>query len=113
MTIQIRRFCSVVLTAGLVVTVVPVLGLPAQAQEDTAAPAEKPAPQTTSDTGIPADHLRLLVKPLTKEELVVEVDDCPRRGSTTPTPGHSPRRRAPRVSSGYPSPAPWSYRLVK
>ena len=42
----------------------------AQAQDT----AKDPAPTTTADPDIPVEHLELLVKPLTKEELVVEAD---------------------------------------
>lgn len=54
-----------------------------QAQEDAAeaepAAAEasteaKPEPQTASETEVPLEHLQLLVKPLTKEELIAEAD---------------------------------------
>jgi small conductance mechanosensitive channel len=47
---------------------------PAHAQGDKGAAAEKPSPVTTADAKIPVDHLKLLVKPLTKAELVVEAD---------------------------------------
>ena len=36
--------------------------------------AEQPSPVTTADATVPLEHLELLVKPLTKEELVVEAD---------------------------------------
>ena len=36
--------------------------------------AEKPKPVTAGDPEIPTDHLKLLAKPLTKEELVVEAN---------------------------------------
>ena len=42
--------------------------------EETSTPSEKPQPQTTADPQLPVDHLKLLLKPLTKEELVVEAD---------------------------------------
>jgi len=45
-----------------------------RAQEETQQPADKPNAVTTSDPEIPVEHLKLLVKPLTKEELVVEAD---------------------------------------
>jgi small conductance mechanosensitive channel len=46
----------------------------ARAQGDKGTAAEKPSPVTTADAKIPVDHLKLLVKPLTKAELVVEAD---------------------------------------
>jgi small conductance mechanosensitive channel len=50
------------------------LVLPLQAQEKEKEEAEKPTPVTTGDPEVPIDHLKLLVKPLTKEELIVEAD---------------------------------------
>jgi small conductance mechanosensitive channel len=48
--------------------------LPVRAQGEGAEAATSPSPSTTSDPDIPTDHLKLLVRPLTKEELVVEAD---------------------------------------
>jgi small conductance mechanosensitive channel len=48
--------------------------VPAWAQQKADGEAEKPSPVTTSDPEIPVDHLTLLVKPLTQEELKVEAD---------------------------------------
>jgi len=47
---------------------------PASAQEADAEPAKHSVPSTTADPKIPVEHLELLLKPLTKEELVVEAD---------------------------------------
>ncbi len=46
----------------------------AQADDGSVLPAEDPRPVTTAAPTIPVEHLELLVKPLTKEELVVESD---------------------------------------
>ena len=44
------------------------------AQSEGKAGDEKPSPVTNSDEVIPVEHLELLVKPLTQEELVTEAD---------------------------------------
>lgn len=49
-------------------------GPPAQAQDDAQNGSEQPKAVTASDAKIPIENLKLLVKPLTKEELVVEAD---------------------------------------
>ena len=46
----------------------------AYSQTDDAQPEKKPVPVTTADPGIGVEYLRLLVKPLTVEELIVETD---------------------------------------
>ncbi|MFG0265844.1 MAG: mechanosensitive ion channel family protein, partial [Rhodopirellula sp. JB055] len=48
-----------------------VSGLPVFAQESD---KPKPAPLTTGDPDVPMDSLRVMVKPLTKDELAVEAD---------------------------------------
>ena len=68
MKIQSRRAWRVLVLRALVAATLAAAGLQAHGQ-DEAAPAEKPAPITTSDAQIPVDHLKLLVKPLTREEL--------------------------------------------
>lgn len=47
---------------------------PCRAQEEAAKEAVKKNPVTTVDSTIPVAHLEVLLKPLTKEELVVEAD---------------------------------------
>ncbi len=68
---SVRSLCviPVLVTAAVLLT-----ALPARAQEEGAETATSPSPSTTSDPEIPTDHLSLLVRPLTKEELVVEAD---------------------------------------
>ncbi len=46
----------------------------AVAQDARSGLPEQPRPVTTADPAIPVEHLKLLVKPLTREELVVEAD---------------------------------------
>ncbi len=62
------------LLAPLLIAATTLATRPSHAQDEDAAKAEESAPVTTSDAGISIDHLKLLVKPLTKEELVVEAD---------------------------------------
>ena len=54
-----------------------VLNCPAFGQlqgEEVEALGNEPQPLTTADPSIPTEHLELLVKPLTKEELILEAD---------------------------------------
>ena len=74
MNMDLRTVRQVIHAAFMLVVATVGVAQSAQAETAKGAAAEEPAPVTTADPAIPDDHLKLLVKPLTTEELVIEAD---------------------------------------